>query len=170
MVPARVIVTCALVVVAAGACTVGSTPTTPLAGPPVGDSTSATSTTSILPPCTAGGPEVDLGAFAYDRTPESYVRTRAGWYRLTATGFLHGGLFDAKEGRTTIVWGLSSSPPAYHPGPNKVTGLLDTAEVTEGEDVWVELPDATLWFLNAYGARLTIQGCPPAVPAPVTRS
>lgn len=107
---------------------------------------------------------VDLGALAYDRTPRGSVHTPAGWYRLRATGFQHGGLFDAKVGRTTVAWGLASSPPVYHPGPNQVEGALGTADLAEGEDAWVELPEATLWFLNTYGARLSIQGCPPAVP------
>ena len=99
MVPAKAIVTCALVL-AVGACTVGPTPSDSTTA---GSSNPSTSSTSPLPPCTAGGGEVDLGAFAYDRTPESYVHTTAGWYRLAATGFLHGGLFDGKVGRTTVA-------------------------------------------------------------------
>ena len=154
MVPAAVMASCALAVLAAGACSVRA----PVANPsPSGSSSvSRTASASPLPPCTARGPVVDLGALAYDRTPQGYVHTPAGWYRLRATGFQHGGLFDAKVGRTTVAWGLASRPPVYHPGPSQVQGALGTAALAEGEDAWVELPDATLWFLNTYGARLSI--------------
>lgn len=153
---ARTMTAPAMLILALGGC--GTSPSAP-----------GTSATAPGPkggaPCPAYGPTVDLGALAYDRPPDRQVRTTAGWYRLTATGFLHGGLLDPKVGRTTVAWGLSSTPPTYHPGPSTVSGALATADVVEGRATWVKLPDATLWFLNTNGARLSLQGCAAAAPA-----
>jgi hypothetical protein len=156
MMSAGLIATSALVVSVLGACGTGA--------PPVGSGSAGSASATSGPPCVAAGPKVDLGALAYDQVPTRHVRTRAGWYRIAATGFLHGGLLDPPVGRTTVVWGLASTPPVYHSGPSTVSGTLATTDVVEGQASLVKLPAATLWFLNTYGARLTLQGCSPATP------
>lgn len=156
MVSARTMTTAALLILALGGCAISS--------PPSGSTAPGSNPTGGAP-CHALGPTVDLGALAYDRPPDRQVRTTAGWYRLTASGFLHGGLLDPAVGRTTVAWGLSSTPPIYRPGPYTVSHTLATAEVIEGRATWVKLPNATLWFLNTNGVRLSLQGCAPAAPA-----
>lgn len=159
---ARLIATSALVVFALGACRSGA--------PSVGSGSAGSASGTGSPPrCVAAGPRVDLGALAYDQVPTRHVRTPAGWYRIAATGFLHGGLLDPSVGRTTVAWGLASTPPVYHPGPSTVSGALATTDVVEGQWALVKLPDATLWFLNTNGVRLTLQGCSPAKPTLVPR-
>ena len=114
----------------------------------------------VAAPCTPAGPEADLGALALDSVPRQFVRVRAGWYRLTASGFQHGGVLDPNIGRTTVVWGPATTPPRYDPGPATVTGSLGHADVVEGEETWEQLPDAQLWFLNSNGVRLAMHACP----------
>jgi hypothetical protein len=103
-----------------------------------------------------------VGALALDSAPRQYVRVQAGWYRLSASGFQHGGVLDPKVGRTTVVWGPATTPPRYDPGPATVSGSLGQADVVENEGTWIQLPDAHLWFLNSNGVRVTMQACPPA--------
>jgi hypothetical protein len=114
------------------------------------------------PSCADPGPALDLGADWYDPPPTRSVQVSAGWYRLTGSEFIHGGLFDAKVGRSLVVWGLASTPPTYNPGPNTLSNTLGQADVVEGQSTWIQLPDATLWFATSNSVRLTLQACPPA--------
>ncbi|GAA3702990.1 hypothetical protein GCM10022399_19310 [Terrabacter ginsenosidimutans] len=156
-------------------CTVGSGTTPPSSrsssegtipsGQPKPTSATHTSDQSVsasAAACSSTGTQVDLGAVAFDVAPRRLVRVTAGRYRLTASGFLHGGLLDPKVGQTAVVWGEAASMPTYAAGPATVSGGIGRAVVVEGAETWVDLPDGTLWFVNSYGARLAIAACPPA--------
>lgn len=167
---------CLATAVAMAGCTAGSSAT-----PPSGDVSSldpghsATSSSRPSPsgnasetptdtpaPCPTVGPPVDVGSSGFGDVPRRLVRVTAGRYRLTATGFLHGGLFDPKVGQTAVVWGLSSSTPTYEPGPATVTGVVGGAAVAEGGETWVNLPAGTFWFLNSKGVHISLAACSPA--------
>jgi hypothetical protein len=159
---ARLTIGCTLCLLSVSACTVRPATPATTGTASVASATEANPTPSSQPPCTPAGPEADLGALALDSVPRQFVRVRAGWYRLTASGFQHGGVLDPNIGRTTVVWGPATTPPRYDPGPATVTGSLGHADVVEGEETWVQLSDAQLWFLNSNGARLAMHACPPA--------
>jgi len=176
MVHARVVLGCLATAVAVAGCTVGSRPT-PTSGdasalgpggsatissrPSPGGNPSATPTDAPVP-CPTAGPPVELGSSGFDDSPRRLVRVSAGRYRLTATGFLHGGLFDPEVGQTAVVWGHTSTTPTYEPGPATVTGVVGSAVVVEGAETWVDLPGGTLWFLNSNGVHISLAACPPA--------
>ena len=162
MVYARLMIGSALCLLSVSACTMGPATSGSGGGTSAAPTSGASSNTSSQPPCTPAGPEANLGALALDAAPRQYVGVQAGWYRLTASGFQHGGVLDPKVGRTTVVWGSATTPPRYDPGPATVTGSLGHADVVEGEATWVQLPDDRLWFLNSNGVTITLQACPPA--------
>lgn len=103
---------------------------------------------------------MDLGSSGFDDPPRHFAGVTAGRYRLTATGFLHGGFLDPKVGQTEVVWGRSSTTPTYAPGPATVTGVVGRAVVVEGADSWVDLPEGRLWFLNSRGVHVSLAACP----------
>lgn len=117
--------------------------------------------------CAPTGPVVDLGSRTFDRAPSTLVRTLAGWYLVSATGFEHGGPFDPPVGRTLVAWGSADRTPTYDSGPATVGGASGTFEVVEDQGTWVELPEGEHWFLNSNGAELSIAGCGPGIPTPV---
>ena len=129
MVYARLTIGCALCLLSVSACTMAPT-TSASWGNTSAAPTSGTSPTP-QPPCTPSGPGTDVGALALDSAPRQYVRVQAGWYRLSASGFKHGGVLDPKVGRTTVVWGPATTPPRYDPGPATVSGSLGQADVVE---------------------------------------
>lgn len=129
-----------------------------------GADSSDTPTAQPSPTCTPTQPGVDVGSGTFDRAPSTRVRTPAGWYFVSATGFEHGGPFDPPVGRTLVAWGPADRTPTYDPGPATVGGASGTFEVVEDKGTWVQLPEGEHWFLNSNGAELSIAGCAPGIP------
>lgn len=149
-----------------GGCVAGSpqTPTPPARSTANPNGSSTVPTPGPSDTCAPAGQSVELGSDTFDKDPSTRVRTPAGWYLVSATGFEHGGLFDPPEGRTLVAWGPADRVPTYDPGPATVRGASGTFEVVEGKGTWVQLPEGDHWFLNSNGADLGIAGCGNGIP------
>ena len=112
-------------------------------------------------PCSPSG-AVDLDAVAFDSAPRQAIELSGGSYRLTATGFPHGGLLDPPVGRTIVTWGSLDRLPTYDPGPANIPQRVGQADLVEGVPAVVALPAGRLWLLNSNGVQIRLEACAPA--------
>jgi len=119
------------------------------------------SSPSATMPCSPSG-AVDLDAVAFDSAPRQAIELSGGSYRLTATGFPHGGLLDPPVGRTTLAWGSVDRLPTYDPGPANIPQRVGQADLVEEEPAVVALPAGRLWLLNSNGVQIRLEACAPA--------
>jgi hypothetical protein len=112
-------------------------------------------------PCNPIG-AVDLDPLTFDVAPRHVIELSGGSYRLTATGFLHGGLLDPPVGRTILAWGSVDRVPTYDPGPANIPQRVGQADLVEGEPAVIDLPAGRLWLLNSNGVQIRLEACAPA--------
>lgn len=121
----------------------------------------AASTSATSHPCTVTG-AVELDPLTFAAAPRTAVTLGGGTYRLTATGFLRGGVLDPAVGRTTLAWGPTSTPPTYAPGPANIPQRAGQLYLVEKVPTDVQLSAGTFWFLNSNGVHVRLEACSPA--------
>ncbi len=129
--------------------------------PPGGQPGGTPSTSASTPACRPTG-LVELDALTFDLAPRQVIELSGGAYRLTATGFVHGGLLDPPVGRTTLAWGPIESMPTYAPGPANIPQRTGQTDLVEGEPTVVSLPAGRHWFLNSNGVKVRMEACSPS--------
>jgi hypothetical protein len=115
----------------------------------------------IVVPCD-GNPasKIALGRPSRSRTPSEFT-TQGGKIFFTASGFLHGGVFDPEQGTTGIYIGSPDNMPVWDPQPDTVSNTLTEFSVPEKEYVSINLDPGRYWLWSSNSVLIELLSCMP---------
>lgn len=115
--------------------------------------------TNVQPPC---GPDGEAKAeLGYPWAGYSEFSTQGGQIYVTASGFRHGGVFDAAvgEGRTRLHVGAGTPENFNAQGGSGPSNATLSIGVEEDSFVEIELPAGTFWLTSTNVAEIAVVSC-----------
>lgn len=104
-------------------------------------------------------PAVDLGLPNRTGPFAEFTLTEPGRVWVTATGFLHGGIFDPEVGTAAVYVGSMQAPPTYDPQRSLVTNTLVNTRVVEETWTALDLEAGAHWLWTSASPDISLKTC-----------